>query len=132
MFSTGDGWGNILKDMAESNRWISAEISGDPNTENPNADYPRLTYGNNGNNNRQSTFWLRDGSYIRLKTVDIGYTLPKSLVNRAYFNEVRIFFIGTNLLTWSGFKLWDPEMGSSHGKNYPLSKTLSLGVAVNL
>ena len=132
MFSTGDGWGNILKDMAASNRWISSEISGDPSTEDPNADYPRLTYGNNSNNNRQSTFWLRNGSYIRLKTVDVGYTLPKALVNRAHFNEVRIFFIGTNLLTWSGFKLWDPEMGSSHGKNYPLSKTLSLGVAVNL
>ena len=132
MFSSGDEWGNILKDMAASNRWISSQISGDPSTEDPNADYPRLTYGNNSNNNRQSTFWLRDGSYIRLKTVDIGYTLPKALVNRAYFNEVRIFFIGTNLLTWSGFKLWDPEMGSSHGKNYPLSKTLSLGVAVNL
>jgi TonB-linked SusC/RagA family outer membrane protein len=132
MFSTGDGWGNVLKEMAESNRWISSEISGDPATEDPNAAYPRLTYGANGNNNRKSTFWLRDGSYIRLKTLDIGYTLPKTLVNKAHFNEVRIFFIGTNLLTWSGFKLWDPEMGSSHGKNYPLSKSLSLGVAVNL
>lgn len=132
MFQLGDGWGNVLKDLADSDRWISQEISGDPRTENPNASYPRLTYGNNSNNNRASTFWLRDGSYIRLKTVDIGYTLPKSLVNKAYFNEVRVFLIGTNLLTWSGFKLWDPEMGSSHGKNYPLSKTVSLGVSVNL
>lgn len=131
MFSTGDGWGNVLKDMA-SDRWISSEISGDPATENPNAAYPRLTYGNNSNNNRASTFWLRDGSYLRLKTLDIGYSLPKSLVNRAHINEVRIFFIGTNLLTFTNFKLWDPEMGNSTGRQYPLSKTLSLGVAVNL
>ncbi|WP_423130291.1 SusC/RagA family TonB-linked outer membrane protein [Gaoshiqia sp. Z1-71] len=132
MFSLGDGWGNVLKDMANSNRWISAEISGDPATEDPNADYPRLTYGANSNNYRQSTYWLRNSSYIRLKTLDIGYTLPKTLVNRAHFNEVRIFFIGTNLLTFSRFKLWDPEMGSSDGKKYPLSKSISLGVAINL
>lgn len=132
MFSTGDGWGNVLKSMAESNRWISAEISGDPATEDPNAEYPRLTYGNNSNNNRPSTFWLRDGSYLRLKTLDIGYSLPKTLVNRAHFNEVRLFFIGTNLLTFSKFKLWDPELGSSTGRKYPLNKSYSLGVAVNL
>jgi len=132
MFSLGDGWGNVLEDMARSNRWISSEISGDPATEDPDADYPRLSYGANSNNYRQSTFWLRNGSYIRLKTLDIGYTLPKALVNRAHFNEVRVFFIGTNLLTFSKFKLWDPEMGSSDGKKYPLSKSLSLGIAVNL
>jgi TonB-linked SusC/RagA family outer membrane protein len=132
MFSSGDGWGNILKDMADSNRWISAEISGDPNTEDPNAEYPRLTYGNNANNNRASSFWLRDGSYLRLKTLDIGYTLPKLMVNKARFNEVRVFFIGTNLLTFTKFKYWDPEMGSSTGKSYPLSKTFSLGIAINL
>ena len=132
MFSGGDGWGNILKDMAESNRWISSEISGDISTEDPNAVYPRLDYGYNSNNYQKSTYWLRDGSYIRLKTLDIGYTLPKELVSRTHLNEVRIFCIGTNLLTWSNFKLWDPEMGSSHGKNYPLSKTISLGVSVNL
>lgn len=132
MFSLGDGWGNVLKDMANSNRWISADISGDPSTENPNAEYPRLTYGNNSNNNRSSTFWLRNGSYVRLKTIEIGYTFPRALVNKIHLNKVRVFFIGNNLLTWSGFKLWDPEMGSTHGKNYPLSKTLSLGLSVNL
>lgn len=130
-FSSSDGWGNVLKEMTDG-RWVSSEISGDPATENPNATYPRLDYGDNSNNYRRSTFWLRDGSYMRLKTLDIGYTLPKSLVNRAHINNVRIFFIGTNLLTFSKFKLWDPEMGSSHGKNYPLNKNISLGVAVNL
>ncbi|MFV0586997.1 SusC/RagA family TonB-linked outer membrane protein, partial [Bacteroides reticulotermitis] len=126
MFSGGDGWGNVMKEMAESNRWILGV------NEDPNADYPRLTYGNNSNNNRASTFWLRDGAYLRLKTLDVGYSLPKSLVRKAHMNTVRFFFTGTNLLTFSKFKLWDPEMGSSTGKTYPLTKTLSLGVSVNL
>ncbi|WP_293308777.1 SusC/RagA family TonB-linked outer membrane protein [Pedobacter sp. UBA5917] len=126
MFSLGENWGNILSDMANSNRWKLGE------NEDPNAAYPRLTYGPNPNNYRASTFWLRDGSYLRLKTLDIGYSLPKTLVNRAHLNNVRFFFIGTNLFTFSNFKLWDPELGSSTGKVYPLSKTLSVGVSVNL
>lgn len=132
MFSLGDGWGNVLKEMANGSRWISSEISGDPATENPNAEYPRQTYGANPNNYRQSTYWLRNGSYLRLKTLEVGYSIPKHIVNKLHFNTIRIFFIGTNLLTWSSFKLWDPELGSSHGKEYPLSRTLSLGVSVNL
>ena len=132
MFKLGDGWGNVLSEMANSNRWISADISGDPATENPNAEYPRLSYGPNSNNYQQSTYWLRNGSYLRLKTVEVGYTLPTQLVNKVHFNTVRIVFVGTNLLTWSAFKLWDPEMGSTDGKRYPLSKNLSLGISVNL
>ena len=132
MFKLGDGWGNVLSEMANSNRWISADISGDPATENPNAEYPRLSYGPNSNTYQQSTYWLRNGSYLRLKTVEVGYTLPTQLVNKVHFNTVRIFFVGTNLLTWSAFKLWDPEMGSTDGKRYPLSKNLSLGISVNL
>ena len=132
MFKLGDGWGNVLSEMANSNRWISADISGDPATENPNAEYSRLSYGPNSNNYQQSTYWLRNGSYLRLKTVEVGYTLPTQLVNKVHFNTVRIFFVGTNLLTWSAFKLWDPEMGSTDGKRYPLSKNLSLGISVNL
>ena len=131
-FKLGDGWGNVLSEMANSNRWISADISGDPATENPNAEYPRLSYGPNSNNYQQSTYWLRNGSYLRLKTVEVGYTLPTQLVNKVHFNTVRIFFVGTNLLTWSAFKLWDPEMGSTDGKRYPLSKNLSIGISVNL
>lgn len=126
MFQGGDGWGNVLMDLANSNRWILGV------NEDPNAEYPRLTYGNNSNNNRASTYWLRNGAYMRLKNLDIGYSLPKHLVNRARLNNVRLFFVGTNLLTFSKFKLWDPEMGNPDGKEYGLSKTLSLGLSVNL
>ena len=73
-FSAGE-WGNILSDVANSNRWIDHEISGTMATENPNASYPRLSYGGNSNNYRQSTFWLRNGSYLRLKTLELGYSI---------------------------------------------------------
>lgn len=126
MFSGGDGWGNVLEEMANSNRWILGE------NEDPNAEFPRLTYGENPNNYQGSNYWLKDGSYLRLKTLDIGYSFPKALVNKIHFNQVRIFFVGTNLLTFSKFKLWDPELASSNGKKYPLSKTFSLGLSVNL
>ncbi len=130
-FSAGD-WGNVLKSVAESDRWISADISGDPATENPNASYPRLSYGGNSNNYRNSTFWLRDGSYLRLKTLEVGYTLPKSVVNSIRLNNVRVFFRGNNLLTFSKFDWWDPELGSSNGQQYPLARTFTLGLTVNL
>lgn len=130
-FSNGM-WGNILKEVAESDRWISADLSGNPATENPNAEYPRLSYGGNDNNYRRSTFWLRDGSYLRLKTFEVGYSLPKSIVNKIHFNNIRFFFIGSNLLTFSKFKLWDPELGSSNGEKYPLSRSFTLGLNVNI
>lgn len=125
-------WGNVLSEFAYGDRWISHEISGTMETENPNASYPRLTYGANSNNRKQSTFWLRDGSYIRLKTLDIGYTLPKTVVNKLRLSNVRVFFVGTNLFTWSSFKLWDPEIASNDGKKYPLAKSYSLGISVNI
>ena len=123
--------GNILKEVV-SNRWISRNESGDESTERTDAAYPRLSYGGNSNNYQNSSFWLRDGRYLRLKTLEVGYTLPKTLVNRLHFNNVRIYLIGTNLLTWSDFKMWDPEMNSSTGAAYPLAKSVTVGLNVNL
>ena len=130
-FSSGE-WGNILADVAGSNRWIEHEISGTMATENPNASYPRLSYGGNNYNYRQSTYWLRNGSYLRLKTLELGYSIPKPLVNKIRFNNIRLFLRGSNLLTFSSFKLWDPELGSSTGTEYPLAKSFTLGLSVNL
>ncbi|MFV0417478.1 MAG: SusC/RagA family TonB-linked outer membrane protein [Dysgonomonas sp.] len=130
-FSEGE-WGNVMQGIMGDNRWISSDISGDPATEDPNASYPRLSYNGNANNYRNSTFWLRDGQYLRLKTVDIGYTLPKSIVNRIHCNNIRLFVVGSNLITWSKFKLWDPELASSRGEDYPLAKTITLGLSINL
>lgn len=123
-FSKGS-WGNILTDVV--GKYWSQGVN-----EDPNAEYPRLSYGENGNNYCKSTYWLRDGSYMRLKTLEIGYSLPKAFVNKLHLNKVRLYFLGTNLLTFSGFKLWDPELGSSNGQAYPLSRAYTLGLTVNL
>lgn len=91
------------------------------NEENPNPDaaYPRLEYRDDANNNRQnSSYWLRDGSYTRLKNAEIGYT----------FKYGRVYVIGNNLLTFSKFKLWDPELSWNA---YPLSRTFSIGMQLN-
>lgn len=124
-FQNGD-WGNILTDVVESNRWILGE------NEDPNAEYPRLCYGQNENNYRASTYWMRNGSYLRLKNLEIGYTIPKSIINKIHLNNVRIYFMGTNLVTFSKFKLWDPELGISDGQAYPLSKSYTLGLTINI
>jgi TonB-linked SusC/RagA family outer membrane protein len=129
-FSEGR-WGNVFKGMT-SDRWISADISGDPATENPDATYPRLSYGWNDNNFRNSTYWMRNGSYLRLKTLDVGYTIPKRIVNQFKINNIRLFLVGTNLLTMSKFKLWDPEMGDPRGERYPPAKSVTFGLSVNL
>lgn len=118
-------WGNILTDVP-GNYWSLGT------NEDPNATYPRLTFGKNTNNNRTSTHWLRDGSYLRLKNLDVGYSLPKSWVSRIHLNDMRIYFMATNLLTFSSFKLWDPELGSGTGEKYPLSRTYTLGLTFNL
>ena len=132
-FSEND-WGNVMKGLLED-RWVDAETAaqlGIAANENPNAPYPRLSYGGNNNNQQYSTFWLRDGRYVRLKNVDIGYTLPKSFTNKYHFNDIRIFIAGSNLLTWSSFKLWDPESTQPRGEEYPLTKSITMGLSVNL
>lgn len=118
-------WGNIFTDVV-GNYWALGT------NEDPNATYPRLTYGMNNNNYRNSTYWLRDGSYMRLKTLEIGYTLPMSFLNRFQIAKARVYLMGTNLFTISKFKLWDPELGSSNGQQYPLSRAYTVGLTINL
>jgi len=125
-------WGNILQGITD-NRWISSDISGTKETENPNAPYPRLSYGYNLNNQQSSSFWLRNGRFLRLKNLDIGYTLPKPMVNAIHLESVRIYISGQNLITWSPFKLWDPELDSSQrGQIYPITRSLTAGIQISL
>lgn len=124
--------GNVLTIVnKQENRWTPASYSGDPKTENPNARFPRLTYGDNQNNNRNSTFWLSDASFLRLKNVEFGYTLPEKIVKKIFMSNCRISFIGDNLYLWDNVKLWDPEQASSNGAVYPLPRTYSMVVQVS-
>ena len=125
-------WGNILQGITD-NRWISSDISGTKETENPNAPYPRLSYGYNLNNQQSSSFWMRNGRFLRLKNLDIGYTLPKPMVNTIHLESVRIYISGQNLITWSPFKLWDPELDSSQrGQTYPITRSFTAGIQISL
>ena len=117
--------GNILQEMVDGDRWIPKEISGTEATENPHAEWPRLTYNNNNNNNRHSTFWLRERKYLRLRNLEITYDVPQVWTRKFLVNNMRIGFIGQNLLTWAPFKWWDPEVPSENGSNYPINKTYS-------
>ena len=98
--------------------------------DNPRQDvfYPRLTYGDNTNNKEASTWWLKDMSFLRLKNIEIGYSLPQKWADRSFISSARIFLRGTNLLTFSGFKLWDPELDSADGGKYPLMMSISGGL----
>ena len=73
---------------------------------------------------------MRNGSFLRLKSVEIGYTLPRHLTNKIRIEALRIYLSGTNLLTFSKFKMWDPEMGG-WGIGYPLQKVYNIGLQVN-
>lgn len=129
----GEDTGNILTMVADpNNRWISAEISGDPSTENPNAKFPRLTYGNNSNNNRESTFWLRDGSYLRLKNVTLAYSTQNKLFKKVGIQNATFSLIGENLWLWDkGDKIFDPTQASSNGAKYPIQRVITLQCNLN-
>lgn len=121
--------GNVLSIVNEqSNRWTPAWYSGDPSTENPNARYPRLAYGSNRNNYRPSTFWLANGAYLRLKSIEVGYRLPSNLVRKVAMNNLRVSFIADNLHVWDKVKLWDPEQASGNGAVYPLTRSFTLSL----
>ena len=88
---------------------------------NPNAAYPRLDYRYNANNTQTSSFWIKNGSYLRLKSVELGFT----------YKSLRAYLAGTNLFIISPFKYWDPEKGSGNGLSYPLQRTFNLGFQFN-
>jgi TonB-linked SusC/RagA family outer membrane protein len=98
--------------------------------EHTNAEYPRLSTVSNGNNAWRSTRWVVNGEYIRLKTANFGFNVPKRALNKTPFSDVNIYIAGTNLLTFSHFKYVDPESPSVSRGYYPQQKTYSLGLNV--
>lgn len=99
---------------------------------NPNASYPRLTYDRNYNQ-RFSTFWMEDASYIRLKNVQVGYNFDTNWLKKAKINNFRVYVSADNLLTISDFfYAYDPETPISSGGYYPQVKTFVLGFNITL
>jgi TonB-linked SusC/RagA family outer membrane protein len=91
--------------------------------------WPRLSETPLQNNVIRSTWFMRDGSFLRLKSAEIGYTLPAKLANRIKMQNVRIYLSGSNLALFSMFKMWDPEM-AGNGLNYPLQRVYNFGINI--
>lgn len=99
--------------------------------DNLDAKYPRISSSDNVNNNQTSTFWLRSSNYVRLKNVEIGYTISEAILRRLNLKKLRIFATGTNLFTWDKFKIYDPEIPDGFG-SYPQQKVINFGLNVTL
>lgn len=103
--------------------------------ERPNAKYPRLTYLNESTNNTQvSDFWTRDASYISLQNVELGWTLPAKWTARMRMSALRVYLQGQNLLRFSKFDLWDPNLTGSGGAtvfSYPTTRVISFGISAS-
>lgn len=115
--------GQIFADVAR-NRWT-------PDNPDPNAPYPRLSLEKVTNNQQASTYWQKDMSFMRLKNAELGYTLPKNLTKKMGLSTTRIYLQGVNLLTFSKFKLWDPELATANGSAYPNIRSYSIGLNLN-
>ena len=95
---------------------------------------PRLHRSNQNsqNNSQASTWWLRDGSFLRFKNFEFGYNIPKKLMDQLNMKTARVYVMGNNLFVWDKIKHWDPETGNSNaGLNYPLSRTFTLGLELS-
>lgn len=91
--------------------------------------YPRLAVPTTINQNyHSSTWWLKNGRYLRIKNAILAYNFPSRWLQKAHIKSARIFIAGRNLLTFSPFKMWDPEMGNGRGAAYPLTKGYSAGL----
>lgn len=95
------------------------------------AQWPRLSQNPTENNMQTSTYWMRDGSMLRLKQAEIGCNLKGMGLEKINIQNLRIYISGTNLLNFSRFKLWDPEMGGN-GLAYPLQRVFNFGMNFNL
>jgi len=93
------------------------------------AKYPRLYIGTNNNNNQTSTFWMANGRYMRLKNLEIGYTLPKRISQKMAMQNMRVYLSGVNLFTFSPFKLWDPDLQTG-ATNYPNNRIINIGLTI--
>jgi len=99
--------------------------------DNTGAAFPRLTPSPVTNNEQTSSFWIRSGSYLRLKTLELGYSIPQSLLTRVAIKQARLSLSGQNLLTFSSFKHIDPEMSQNRARYYFQQKVYTLGLSLN-
>lgn len=115
-------FGNVLTEM----------VNNRPTPDNPNSKYPNLAYDESQVSALQSDFWLRNTNYIRLKNVELGYELPKNVVEKIGIKGLRFYINGFNLLTIDKLKWFDPEGATSRGANIPQNKIYNFGFNITL
>ena len=123
-----DTSGSAIGNNALLTAWANDHWS--ENDRNLYAAWPRLSDQLIDNNNRNSTWWLRDGSFLRLKSLEIGYSMNEELIQKAKLESARLYISTTNLFTISKFKIWDVEMGGN-GLGYPIQRGINLGLNMN-
>lgn len=115
-----NGAGYVL-DYTTENRWTPTNME--------DAALPRLSLGPNINNTQNSSFWLRDASYLRLKNMEVGYSLPHAFLQRIRLQSLRLFVNGQNLMTWTPLDYFDPESGMGYSPN---KRIINAGVTIGL
>jgi TonB-linked SusC/RagA family outer membrane protein len=115
--------GNYLE-WSYINRW---------SIDNPSSEHPRLsnrgqTYYTDLNNAARNSYWIRSNNYIRLKNVELGYTLSPSFIGKVGLSAVRVYVNGLNLLTLDKIKIWDPESTNSSAQYYPQARVINTGI----
>jgi len=123
----------LLESMSGANNQVSAVLGrwegpGSSNT------VPRAVFGDPNGNSQNSNRYIEDGSYLRIRNVTLGYTLPKSLAQRIKFSSIRVYVAGQNLYTFTKYTGVDPEVGLSGIDNnvYPVVRTISFGANLSL
>lgn len=119
-FNTGDA--PLMKWMVEE-RWTEEKGQ--------SAQFPRFTQTNRMHNSQMSDFWVRDASYLRLKNLEIGYTLNTDVLKKVGIQKLRVFANGYNLLTFDHLGFIDPESKISNKNKYPNTRIYNFGVNVN-
>ena len=109
---------NMLRNVLS---WVADE-RWSPDNQNTNATYPRLSRKTNNNNNKLSSYWERNGAFLKLKNAEIGYT----------YKNMRLYISGSNLLTFAPFDLWDPEQGGGSGLSYPTQHVFNIGFQMTI
>lgn len=126
-FMSSSGGGTLYANIED--RWDPA------NPENDNVFYPTLAWGksdpSNENNFKTSTWWQKDMSFLRLKQLTLSYYFPKKWSDNTFLSGGRFYIMGSNIFTWSKFKLWDPELNTDNGTKYPNITAYTLGVNFN-
>lgn len=127
-FTNSTGGGTLYSNITD--RWSKDDPTND------NVFYPRLSWSSasksNQNNFHPSTWWQRDMSFLRLKQFTVSYYFPKSWTKKGPLSGGRIYVMGSNVFTFSKFKLWDPELNTNNGISYPNVSSYTIGISVNL